>query len=333
MKSAETTRVAAVQALAHTGEEEYRNVERALRYAEEAAGQGARLVCFPEAYPGPATGPMDWGGRLDRPAEELLAEQAKRLGVYIAAGGLEACPEAPDAYYVTQKLYSPEGMVLCNYRRVQPDNPDLNAYFFAGRRHVVPGEEIAVVPTEWGRIGLQICGELFVPEIARIQMLLGADMILSPVNGRKGTFHLRGIWQTWQHIARARAAENIMYVIIPVKFLENGPGGAVAIIAGPEAMIARSTRPGVLVADLDLDRLRWLRNRYVDQELLSPPPSSEEFQSCATRCGQVRDRRPELYGPLIEPQPGAFDFWYYRRGLETWNEEMERVKSQPHTLT
>lgn len=327
----ETIRVASVQAQAFTGEEEYRNVERALRYAEEAASQGARLVCFPEAYPGPATGPMDWGGRLDRPAEELIAEQACRLGVYLAAGGLETCRDIPGAYYVTQKLYSPEGTILCNYRRVQPDNPDLNAYFFEGRRHIVPGDEIPVVPTAVGRVGVQICGELFVPEISRIQMLRGADLILAPVNARSGPTHLRGIWQTWQHLARARAAENLLYVIVPTKFLERGPSGAVAIIAGPEAMIARATRPGVLVADLDLDRLRWLRDRVVDQELMSPP-CSDEFRACAARAGQVRDRRPELYGPLVEPQAGALNFWYCRHGLESWREEMTRTLSQPHTL-
>ena len=309
-------RIAAVQALAYTGAEEHRNVERAVEYAEEAAAAGAHLVAFPEAYPGPATGALDWGGRLEAPVEEQLAALARRLNVYVAAGGLEPSSRVPGAYHVSQKLYGPEGTVLCHYRRVQPDNPDLNAYFFAGRRHVVPGDEIPVVPTRAGRIGLQICGELWVPEIARVQMLRGADVILAPVNGRATQTRLRGMWQTWQHIARARAAENLLYVVVPQKFLVGGPAGGIALVAGPEGTLARSTRPGVLVADLDLERLRWLRGRVVDAELLAPPSdeAAEAGPSSAARCGQACDRRPDLYGPLVEPQPDAYDFFYLRRG-------------------
>lgn len=303
--------VAAVQALAHIGVEEYRNVEQAVQYAEEAAAGGARLISFPEAYPGPATGPMDWGGRFELPVEEQMKSLAKRLNVYITAGGLEKCEHIPDSFYVSQKLYSPEGTILSNYRRVQPDNPDLNAYFFAGRRNVVPGDDIPVIPTHLGQIGLQICGELWVPEISRIQMLQGADILIAPVNGRPTQTRLRGMWQTWQHIARARSAENIVYIIIPQKFLIKGPGGGIALIAGPESVLAKSTRPGILYADLDIDRLHWLRNRLVDTELLTPPANSETGQFCATRCGQNKDRRPKLYGALTVPQSNAYDFFYF----------------------
>lgn len=306
-------RIAAVQALAATGVDEYQNITKAIEYAEEASRQGADLIAFPEAYPGPATGPMDWNGKLDAPVEETFTNLARRLGVYIAAGGLETCPNLENAFYVSQKLYAPDGTILCNYRRVQPDNPDLNAFFFAGRRRVVPGNEIPVVPTSLGRIGLQICGELWVPEISRIQMLRGADILLAPVNGRATHTRLSGMWQTWQHIARARAAENLTYVVVAQKFLENGPGGGIGLIAGPEAILARATRPGVLIADLDLERLNWLRGRLVDAELLTPPSENAADPTSATRCGQSRDRRPELYAPLSAPQPDAYDFFYYQK--------------------
>jgi hypothetical protein len=134
---------------------------------------------------------------------------------------------------------------------------------------------------------------------------------------------LQGIWQTWQHVVRARAAENLLYVIVPQKFLVNGPAGAVAFIAGPEALIARATRPGLLVADLDFDRLSWLRSRLNDRELLLPP-DTEDFQACATQSGYHRCRRPELYGPIVEPQPGAYDFRYVRRSTGTHAEEEAR---------
>jgi predicted amidohydrolase len=49
---ARSIRVAAVQAVAATGDHEYRNVVRLIGYARGAASNGARLICFPEAYPG-----------------------------------------------------------------------------------------------------------------------------------------------------------------------------------------------------------------------------------------------------------------------------------------
>lgn len=302
-------RVAAVQALAHTGEAEYRNVSQALAYAEQAAAEGAELVIFPEAYPGPATGPLDWGGRLDDPVEQTMARLARRLGVHLIWGGLESSAEG-GRVHVSSWMCGPDGQQLAHYRRVQPDNPDLNDFFF-GRRDVVPGDEIVVAESAVGRIGLQICGELWVPEISRVQMLRGAEILTAPVNGRPQATRLNGIWKSWQHIARARAAENLVYVVVPQKFLVDGPLGGVAMIAGPEAMLARSTRPGVLVADLDLERLRWLRARLVDAELLCPP--TEDSPASATRCGQHLDRRPDLYGELATPQPAAYDYRYYEQ--------------------
>ncbi len=303
--------MAAVQALAHTGDDEYLNVAQAIRYAEDAAAQGAELISFPEAYPGPATGPMDWGGKLDTPVEEVFSKLAQRLGVHITAGGLEESDQVADAFHVSQKMYAPDGSILCTYRRVQPDNPDMNAFFFGGRRDVIPGEEIAVVPTALGKIGMQICGEIWVPEISRVQMLRGAQILLAPVNGRSTQTRLRGMWQTWQHIARARAAENLVYVVVAQKFLVDGPRGGIGMILGPESILARATQPGVLVADLDMGRLEWLRSRLVDADLLLPPSESQEDPTSATRCGQQRDRRPELYKAICEPQSEAYDFNYF----------------------
>ena len=73
-------------------------------------------------------------------------------------------------------------------------------------------------------------------------------------------------------------------------------------------MVARATRPGVLIADLDLDRLHWLRSRLVDAELLQPPSGENDPMRAGSRCGQQADRRPELYGALAAPQEDAYDF-------------------------
>ncbi|MBI3078955.1 MAG: carbon-nitrogen hydrolase family protein [Deltaproteobacteria bacterium] len=315
-------KVAAVQPEAHWGEEEWRNAERALKYVDEAAATGAKLITFSEGYPGPSHGPLDSGGRLSCRPMDAMRDKAREHRVYIAASDLEPNPAIPETYFLTLKLIAPSGQILANYRRVQPDHQYLNAYLHGGRRHVLPGEELMVVPTELGNIGLLICSELFCPELARIEMLMGAQIIIAPVNGQHSRTRPR-LSETWRCVARARAAENLLYVVCTQNIFQSGAQG-VGIIAGPEEAIAVSPDPGVIVGELDLERIAWYRTRYYNPEFFVPPDDERFITRC--RPGQIHDRRPELYGRLTQPQEDAFDYHYSRRGLEAWQEEFEKVK-------
>jgi predicted amidohydrolase len=324
-------KVAAVSTESYYGQEEYKNAYRALKYMEEAVALGAELVAFPEGYPGPCHGPLDSGGKLPFKPMDALREKARECGVYVTASDLEENPEIADTFYLTHKLISPEGEISANYKRVQPDHQDLNAFLMGGRRHILPGDEITVAETKLGNMGLQICSELFVPEISRVQMLKGADLIVAPVNGvhRDTQFRLK---QTWRSIAHARAAENLLFVIMPENvFLVNGRLYAlnVGCIVGPEGFLAMAEGPGIMVATLDMDRLNWLRTRYVEEELLHPPKNPDNFQPIKARPGQNHDRRPELYRLLAQPQTDAFDYFYFKEGIESWPENYHRVRKQP----
>jgi len=313
--------VAAIQTKSLREEEEFKNAENSLAYVDDAVELGCQLIVFPEGYPGPYSGPLDSGGRLSSRPIEMLQEKAKQERVYIYAGEVEANPEMEDTYYLTQKLISPQGEIIANYKRFQPDEPIFNAYFM-GRMHIVPGNEIMVADTEFGKIGLQICSEIFVPEISRIQMLMGAIIVLSPGGGSHSRTRSK-IRETWHCILRARAAENLLFVVNTQNIYIPGIQGKAAIV-GPEGILAQRMDPGIVHAILDLDRLHFLRTRYYDEEILSPPPEGYEF--LRTRPGQNHNRRPECYGKLIEPQEDAFDYHYHRRGLGAYREEHEKVK-------
>ncbi len=314
--------LATVQPKSFRGEEEYKNAENAVAYLDEAAASGSQIILFPEGYPGPYSGPLDSGGHLSSHPIEMLQERCRKKKVYAYAGELEANPEMENTYFLTQKLISPEGDIIVNYKRVQPDEPIFNAYF-TGRTHILPGNEIMVANTELGKIGLQICSEIFVPEIARIQMLMGAILILAPGGGSHSQTRSK-IRETWHCILRARAAENLVYVSNTQNIYIPGMDGKASIV-GPEGIIAQRSDPGIVHASLDLERLHFLRTHYYDDEILSPPPEGYEF--LRTRPGQNHNRRPDLYGKLTELQKNAFDYHYYRRGLEAYKEEYERVKT------
>ena len=318
-------KVAAVQPIGFYGDEEYKNAEKAAFYADIAAGQGARLIVYPEGYPGPYSGPMDSGGKLDEAPLETLRKKAKEHGVYIYAGGAEPNPETEDTWFVAHDFISPDGEVLAHYRRSHPTHPYMNNIYLGGRgrMHVTPGEELPVIATEIGKIGLCMCSEIWAPEIPRVLTLKGAEIILAPGGGAPAPIRSR-LRDNWHIIAGARAIENVCYVVMNQIYHESTGGLGRTAVFGPEKALGALTTAGVLVAEFDLDRIWEIRNRYFDEEICSAPNSEKDL--FFNRPGQIYDRRPELYGILVEKLDESFDYYYYKRGPDAYKEEFERVK-------
>lgn len=268
-------RVAAVQPLTYTKDREPENLKVALDYIREAAEEGAKFVCFPEGYPGPYSGAMDFDPTGD------LASAAKAHGIYVLAGGLEEA--GPDAYYNLLDFYTPAGELAYRYRRCQSAGDGVDLPLFG--RHVQEGDELKVMETPHGNAGLQICSEVFSPEMSRVLALYGADIIFYPAGGM-----FYEVSESWRVLVRARAIENYVYAVMCQNLfgLEKG----IAAIAGPEGLLAERDSPGLLLADLDLDRLNYLRE--TKEDLVMPKPYK-------TIPGLMDSwRRPKLYRPIVE---------------------------------
>jgi predicted amidohydrolase len=273
--------LAAVQPVAQRGDRERENVAEALRYIDEAAAAGARLVMFPEGFPGPYYGELTYD-----PGNEIR-ERANARGVFVVYSRLEpgeAADTGDPRYYLTLRLVDPRGEILGTYRRLQLTPPHVNEVLFG--KDLVAGDEdeLVVYETEIGNIGLLICSEVYSPELARVLTLKGADILLYPVGGL-----IYELMDTWQTMVWARAIENLVYVASTQNIYgcEDGMG----MIAGPETVLARSKKPGLLVAEVDIDRLHELR--ALDQRLDLPMPYR-------VIPGLIRWRRPELYGMLSQ---------------------------------
>ena len=270
-------RVAAVQPIAFRGTEEERNVDEALRYLDEAADAGAQFVCFPEGFPGPSAVPLRYS------ADERLSAMARVRGLYIVAGSLEPA-ERPDCFYVTLKLIGPDG-VLGVYHRTTPTGPYIYreppAPGLWGFDYVT-GNDLPVFGTPLGTIGLLVCSEIYVPELARTLMLQGAEIIFAPAGAM-----INELMPTWRTMVWARAIENLLYTVTCQNLFATEEG--VAMIATPEGILAQRDDAGMIAASLDLDRIRWLREQ--DERIELPKPY---------RCipGTLRWRRPELYRSL-----------------------------------
>ncbi|HXF56212.1 MAG TPA: carbon-nitrogen hydrolase family protein [Actinomycetota bacterium] len=264
-----------------------KNVARAIGYLEQAAALGAQVVCFPETYPGPWTPPLTYD-----PLPEL-AGRARDLDVYVVAGCLEPVPGEPGRYHNCLVLLGPEGTEVGRYRRTTPRGP----WIYRGGRFwdfsYREGSELPVFDTRHGRLGLLVCSEVYVPELARELALKGAELILMPAGLWK-----RAQWETWRVLTRARAVENLVYTAT----CQNVVGGeghrpGLAMICSPEEVLAESTSEGVLVADCDLERIRFLR-REEDR------PNFPGEKAC--KAGVLWQwYRPELYSRAAAERPAV----------------------------
>lgn len=271
-------RLAAVQPRSYGGPEEERNAGEALEWLERAAQKGADLVVFPEGYPGP-TNPANHFDALGP-----LADKARALGVHVVAGRIE--PAADGRYYVTLHLIDDTGATAGVYRRTSPVGPyvyhDLDIWQVD---YVESHDPPEVVSTRLGRIGMLVCSEVYVPELSRLLALQDADVIVYPAGGA-----INELLPTWRTLLWARAIENLVYTAACQNFYAPEEKG-VGQIAAPERILAASDEPGIIVSDLDLDRLQYLREE--DARIEFP-------RRYHTIPGMMRWRRPSLYPGLTE---------------------------------
>jgi predicted amidohydrolase len=239
-------RLALVQPLAHRPPDDERNVSDALEQVASAAAQDAQVVAFPETYPGP------WRTPLTFDPTETMATAAKDNGVTIQFGTLEEVPGEPQAAYNVLKLAAADGSISGVYRRTHPPGPWIyegGVWDFDYR----VGDEYPVFETEHGIVGMAMCSEAFMPEVARALALRGAEIIFMPAGIDK-----KKLWTVWRNLIWARASENLAVVITTQNLFDESERG-LAMVAQPEEIVFEAEGPGTYLIDVDLDRIREMR--------------------------------------------------------------------------
>jgi predicted amidohydrolase len=269
-------RVAVAQLDPRLGEKE-RNLEACLARLEEAVAQGAELLVLPEcAIPGymfdSPDEAMPFAEEVPGPSTEALAAACARLNAYVVCGLLE---QDGDRLRNSAVFVGPDGLIG-NYRKT-------HLPFLGVDRFTVPGDELPVYDTPLGRIGVEICYDLRFPEATRALALNGADVIAHPTN-----FPMAARIQT-ELITVARAAENRIYLLTANRVGKERTGefcGWSQIVDpyGKRLAEAGVTGEALLVADVDVEKAR-------DKDYVIPG----EYELYL-----FGDRRPELYGALVE---------------------------------
>jgi nitrilase len=263
-------------------------IDKLAGLAAEAAGEGASLLVFPEAfipvYPSSSWAKALAGWEDDRakkafaqlaeqsvtipgPAVDRIGEAAREHGVWIVTGVTEVDPERSGTLYNTLLYHGPDGKLALRHRKLVPTNHERLVW---GQGD---GGGLRAIPTELGRIGGLICWENYMP-LARFALYESGVEIYIASTADDGA-----AWQaTLVHIAR----ESRAFVISPSHFqrassypddfplrdeLEGldviGRGGS-AILAPDGSYLAGPLydEEGMLYAELDPAVLRAERQRF-----------------------------------------------------------------------
>jgi len=239
-----------------------RNLAAAEDLVERAAHRGAAFVGLPENFAflrsegEPVPEPQD----LDGPWVRRMAGLARRLQVTLLLGSLPERVTGEARVRNTSVLLGPDGGTLAVYRKIHLFDIDLPGMeHLKESRAVVPGNEVVLADTALGPVGLSICYDLRFPELYRELARRGARVLCVPsaFTERTGKAH-------WEVLLRARAIENLAYVLAPAQVGHHGGGRAShgqALIADPWGAVVAQVPDGegIALAELDFERLLRLR--------------------------------------------------------------------------
>lgn len=243
-----------------TQNDKEQNWKQIAAYVDEAAAKGAKLVAFPEVVNALSEEP-EYAEAIPGPTTDLFVQKAREYGIWIHGGSIsEVNPEGKRTYNTTV-LINPQGEIVARYSKLHNFDmtlPDGSSVRESDRKE--PGKNITTIKTELGHLGFAICYDMRFPELFRLMTLQGAEVIFLPAN-----FTMPTGKDHWEPILRTRAIENGCYIIAPnqtgtkEKFVAYGN----SMVVDPwGAVIARaSDKPGVILAEIDLDYLETVRRR------------------------------------------------------------------------
>ncbi len=256
-------KVAAIQLSSQDGLSD--NLGETERLIREAGDCGAELVCLPEgfAYLGPERKRAHVAESLFQgPISQCIATLCRQLSIWILAGGLPEISADPARPFNSSVVFNPHGEVSAVYRKMHLFDVALDdGTTLRESDGSTAGDEVRVCSVGDLNVGLSICYDLRFPYLYAEQRTLGADVLTVPSAFTETTGRAH-----WAPLLRARAIENQCYVIAPAQWGAHPLGRQTyghSLIIDPwgEVLAERAEGPGVIVADVDLERVRGIRRQ------------------------------------------------------------------------
>lgn len=241
--------------------EKAENFETAERLIREAVSDGAELVALPELWSchGLEKVYRENAEPVPGPTTDFLGRLARELGVWVLGGSiLEGEPNA-ERLSNTSTFFDPSGELIAVYRKIHLFDVKAPDRQYLESKLISPGYQVVTAKTGAATLGLSICYDLRFPELYRLLVLRGAEILAVP-----SAFTLQTGKDHWDLLLRARAVENQAYVLAPAQWGQKADGRWTygrSMIVDPWGTVLATCpdRDGYALAPLDLDYLDRLR--------------------------------------------------------------------------
>ncbi len=244
------------------------NLLEAERLVGMAVDQGAGLVVLPEnfAIMGKEEGDKvavresEQGG----PIQDFLAQQARKHGIWLVGGTVPLAATDDNKIRAACLLYNDKGRCAARYDKIHLFDVSLvdSDERYTESETIEPGDAAVVVNTPFGKLGLAVCYDLRFPELFRTMLDQGMEIIALPSSftALTGRAH-------WEPLVRARAIENLCYVLAAGQggYHVNGRatyGHSMIVDPWGQVMNELANGSGLVCADMDLHRLRNIRRTF-----------------------------------------------------------------------
>lgn len=244
------------------------NLLEADKLIGEAAKAGAKLVALPENF---AIMGMDEFDKVKQKEylgvgiiQDFLSNTAKKYGLWIVAGTIPIATTDENKIRAACLIYNDAGKCVARYDKIHLFDvrlPETGEEYLESTA-IEAGDKPLVVETPFGNLGVAICYDLRFPELFRDMADSGVEIIVVPAafTAETGAAH-------WEVLLRARAIENLCYIIAPAQggFHLNGRkthGHSMIIDPWGVVLDCYKTGGGFVSADIDKDRIEKIRSTF-----------------------------------------------------------------------
>src|SRR5580692_11498047 len=234
------------------------NLEVSARLLSEARAAGARVAVLPENFSFMGLHDVDKRAIAeadgDGPVQNFLSQQARELGLWIVGGTTPIALQADGRVAAASLVYADDGRRVARYDKMHLFDVDIpgKSESYRESKNTAPGARAVLVPTPAGLLGLSVCYDMRFPELYRQLSAAGAQWLTMP-----SAFTVPTGRAHWETLLRARAIENLSYVVAPAQWGRHDNGretyGDSLIVDFWGTVLARlPSGVGVVVAELDL---------------------------------------------------------------------------------
>ncbi len=245
------------------------NLAVAVEKIGEAAERGARIVCLPELFRSPyfpqeEKSDFDYAEEVPGETGKALSEAARENKVVLVGGSV--FEKAGGKSFNTSMVFDENGKMLGKYRKLHiPHDPN-----FFEQNYFAPGDlGYKVFNTSFGNIGVLVCYDQWFPEAARINALMGADIVFYPtaIGLVQGVEQAEGNWQeAWMNVQRGHAIANGMVVAAVNRVGSEGNttfwGGSFVCDAFGKTLAQGGLKEEIVLAKVDFEHGRNVREGW-----------------------------------------------------------------------